>query len=132
MPIEALDRQDRLVPERSFRAILELIRQREGIADIGFQLGTNCHVMDIEDLRSLLSGHPALMKTSEAFCSLLTSHNNTWDYWIESSSEGIRLCRRTPPIDLGYAQVAAFSKSFRRWTGVSPSAYRKANREDIA
>ncbi len=31
--------------------------------------------------------------------------------------------------ELGYLGAAAFSKSFKRWTGVSPRAYRKANRD---
>ena len=31
-------------------------------------------------------------------------------------------------LDLGFQEFSAFTHSFRRWTGVSPRAYRKANR----
>ncbi|WP_282022545.1 helix-turn-helix domain-containing protein [Ruegeria faecimaris] len=31
---------------------------------------------------------------------------------------------------LGYADPTAFSRAFRKWTGVSPAAYKKSNRKD--
>jgi AraC-like DNA-binding protein len=31
-------------------------------------------------------------------------------------------------LDLGWEEISAFSRSFRRWTGLSPRAYREANR----
>ena len=36
--------------------------------------------------------------------------------------------RATTPLDLGFQEFSAFTHSFRRWTGVSPRAYRQATR----
>ena len=112
VPIEALQKQDRLVPERTFWAMLENIRQCEGIPDIGFRLGSDFHVTEIEDVASHLSGHPTLIRTMEAFCALLRSHNNTWDYWIEVSDRGTLFCRRGSAIDIGQWPVEQYVVSY--------------------
>ena len=101
VPLEVIAEPDLIVPERALWALLESVREREGIEDIGFQIGASHHVSDVGNLRALLGGRPTLLSTLHAFCELLTSHASYWDYWLERASGGILLCRRASPIDIG-------------------------------
>lgn len=111
-PVELLDEPSSVVPEKPLWALFERIREKEGIVDAGFRIGASHHVTDLPNLASLLTGHPTLQKTTQAFCSLLRSHANYWDYWLEPYADGARLCRRGSPIDIGHWPVEQYVISY--------------------
>jgi AraC-like DNA-binding protein len=100
IPLEVLDAPDVLVPEHALWKLLDNVRTQEGIVDIGFRVGASHHVTDVEGLGELLAGQSSLFGIVRAFCERLKAHSNLWDYWTEPLPGGMRLCRRSPPIDV--------------------------------
>ncbi len=111
-PQGSLEELDRLVPERPFWALMGRLRQREGIEDIGFRLGASHRVIDLPNIEPLVTGHATLQRTVEAFCGLLDSHNNAWDFWVEEIPEGLRLCRRSSVFELGAWPLEQYGLSY--------------------
>jgi AraC-like DNA-binding protein len=105
IPLEALERTDLVLPEAPLWALLDDVRRRDGIPDIGFQLGASHRVTDVEGFSSVVGGHSTLLKTLRAFCGGMQTHANYWDHWIEPTAEGARICRKGSPLLVGHEPV---------------------------
>ena len=112
LPAEALEVTDLVILEKPIWTLLDRIRHREGVEDVGFQIGASHRVTDVIGLRVPLSGHCTLLETMRAFCNLLHCHANSWDYWIERAEGGVRLCRRPTPIDVGEWPMEQYAVSY--------------------
>ena len=112
VPFELVEAGDAVVPETPLWALFDRVREREGVADVGFQIGASHRVTDIENVAPVVAGHPTLLRTAEAFCALLQSHANYWDFWMEQYPGGARVCRRGSPIAVGRWPVEQYVVSF--------------------
>lgn len=112
VPPDALDHQDRLLPERPLWELIDLVHRREGVEDLGFQIGASHRVTDIENFRPLLAGHPTLLKMILAFCSGGQTHNNYWEFRVARVPGGVLLCRGSSPIDVGRWPLEQYAVSY--------------------
>lgn len=112
IPAEALEMPDVLLPERPIWALLDGFRQVEGLEDVGFRIGASHRVTDVPGLSGPLAGHVTLLETMRAFCTLLRSHANTWNYWIEPLEDGVRLCRRPTAVNIGEWPMEQYAVSY--------------------
>jgi AraC-like DNA-binding protein len=112
LPVELLDEVMKIIPGKHLWALFHNARETEGIVDVGFRIGASHHVTDLPNIASVLNGRPTLYSSMQAFCSLLRSHANYWDYWIEPSANGVRFCRRGPPLDIGCWPVEQYVVSY--------------------
>lgn len=109
VPDEAMSNPDLLLPERPIWDLFDRVREREGIDDIGFIVGASHRVLEIPGLAKPLSGHVSLLQLLTAFCDQLRGHSNCWDYWISPVPDGVKLCRRGSPIDVGRWPVEQYT-----------------------
>lgn len=112
VPDEAMSSQELLLPERPVWDLFDRVREIEGVDDIGFQVGASHGVLDVPGLAHPLSGHVSLLQLMKAFCNQLKSHSNCWTYWINRVPEGVLLCRRGSPIDVGKWPVEQYAIAY--------------------